>query len=95
VEFFQTEYEVLLQDRPRITDIATVAFRHEENFQAGLAWKNSITSHRILPRKLKLSFESYPGADIFCQILEFLFEQFWASSLRRPRPSGKFSVGVK
>ena len=54
VEYFHAEYEVLLQDRPGITDLATLAFRQEEKmFQAGHLEKQYVS--QILPRKLQLS----------------------------------------
>ena len=56
VEIFADEYEVLLQDRPGITDLATLAFRSEEKmFQAGSLEKQYIS--QILPRKLQLSLK--------------------------------------
>jgi len=68
VEIFPNEYEVLLQDRPGITDLATLAFRHEEQFfQAGPLEKQYVS--QILPRKLKLSLK-YSQARTFFQILE-------------------------
>jgi dTDP-4-amino-4,6-dideoxygalactose transaminase/lipopolysaccharide/colanic/teichoic acid biosynthesis glycosyltransferase len=56
VEIFPEEYEVLLQDRPGITDLASLAFRHEEQiFQRGSFEKQYVTE--ILPRKLQLSLK--------------------------------------
>ena len=54
VEYFHAEYEVLLQERPGITDLATLAFREEEKmFLAGQLEKQYVS--QILPRKLQLS----------------------------------------
>jgi lipopolysaccharide/colanic/teichoic acid biosynthesis glycosyltransferase len=71
VEIFPNEYEVLLQDRPGITDLATLTFRHEEQiFQAG-PLENQYVS-LILPRKLKLSLK-YSQARTFFSDLGILF----------------------
>jgi lipopolysaccharide/colanic/teichoic acid biosynthesis glycosyltransferase len=71
VEIFPDEYEVLLQDRPGITDPAALAFRHEEQiFQAGPLEKQYIS--QILPRKLKLSLK-YRQARTFFSDLGILF----------------------
>ena len=60
VEIFSDEYEVLLQDRPGITDLATLAFRHEEKlFHGGSVEKQYVS--RILPWKLKLSLKYSQG----------------------------------
>ena len=56
VECFSAEYKVLLQDRPGITDLATLTFRHEdEMFEAGPIEKQYLS--QILPRKLKMSLQ--------------------------------------
>jgi lipopolysaccharide/colanic/teichoic acid biosynthesis glycosyltransferase len=71
VEIFPDEYEVLLQDRPGITDPASLAFRHEEQmFRAGPLEKQYIS--QILPRKLKLSLK-YRQARTFFSDLGILF----------------------
>ena len=71
VEIFPNEYEVLLQDRPGITDLATLTFRHEEQmFQAGPLEKQYVS--QILPRKLKLSLK-YSQARTFFSDLGILF----------------------
>jgi lipopolysaccharide/colanic/teichoic acid biosynthesis glycosyltransferase len=71
VEIFPDEYEVLLQDRPGITDLASLAFRHEEQmFQGGAFEKQYVT--QILPRKLKLSLK-YSRARTFFSDLGILF----------------------
>jgi lipopolysaccharide/colanic/teichoic acid biosynthesis glycosyltransferase len=60
VEIFLHEYEVLLQDRPGITDLATLAFRNEEKlFHADSVEKQYVS--RILPWKLKLSLKYSRG----------------------------------
>jgi lipopolysaccharide/colanic/teichoic acid biosynthesis glycosyltransferase len=71
VEIFPNEYEVLLQDRPGITDLATLTFRHEEQmFQAGPLEKQYVS--QILPRKLRLSLK-YSQARTFFSDLGILF----------------------
>jgi dTDP-4-amino-4,6-dideoxygalactose transaminase/lipopolysaccharide/colanic/teichoic acid biosynthesis glycosyltransferase len=70
VEIFPNEYEVLLQDRPGITDPATLVFRHEEEiFQAGTLEKQYVS--QILPQKLKLSLK-YSQARTFLSDLGIL-----------------------
>jgi lipopolysaccharide/colanic/teichoic acid biosynthesis glycosyltransferase len=71
VEIFPAEYELLLQDRPGITDLATLAFRHEEQmFQAGPLEKQYIS--QMLPRKLRLSLQ-YRRTRTFFSDLGILF----------------------
>jgi dTDP-4-amino-4,6-dideoxygalactose transaminase/lipopolysaccharide/colanic/teichoic acid biosynthesis glycosyltransferase len=71
VEVFPSEYEELLQDRPGITDLATLTFRHEEQcFHAGPLEKQYVS--QILPRKLKLSLK-YSRARTFFSDLGILF----------------------
>ena len=70
VECFHAEYEVLLQDRPGITDLATLTFRNEDKmFQAGPLEEQYVA--QILPRKLKLSLK-YSQARTFLSDLEIL-----------------------
>jgi dTDP-4-amino-4,6-dideoxygalactose transaminase/lipopolysaccharide/colanic/teichoic acid biosynthesis glycosyltransferase len=70
VECFHAEYEVLLRDRPGITDPATLTYRHEDKmFQAGPLEEQYVS--RILPRKLKLSLK-YSQARTFFSDLEIL-----------------------
>jgi dTDP-4-amino-4,6-dideoxygalactose transaminase/lipopolysaccharide/colanic/teichoic acid biosynthesis glycosyltransferase len=70
VEIFPDEYQVLLQDRPGITDLAALAFRDEEKmFQPGSLEKQYVS--QILPRKLKLSLK-YSQARTFLSDLGIL-----------------------
>ena len=70
VECFHAEYEVLLQDRPGITDLATLTFRNEDKmFQTGPLEAQYVA--QILPRKLKLSLK-YSRARTFFSDLEIL-----------------------
>jgi lipopolysaccharide/colanic/teichoic acid biosynthesis glycosyltransferase len=67
VEIFPNEYEVLLQDRPGITDPATLIFRHEEQiFQAGTLEKQYVS--QILPQKLKLSLKYSQARTFFSDL---------------------------
>src|SRR3984893_982961 len=67
VEIFPNEYEVLLQDRPGITDPATLSFRHEEQiFQAGTLEKQYVC--QILPQKLKLSLKYSQARTFFSDL---------------------------
>ncbi len=71
VGMFPTQYAVLLQDRPGITDPATLAYRHEEQMlQAGRVEEQYVS--RILPRKLELSLE-YRQRRTFLSDLTVLF----------------------
>jgi lipopolysaccharide/colanic/teichoic acid biosynthesis glycosyltransferase len=54
VERFRAQYEILLRDRPGITDPATLAFRNEEEM-FGKADVQEVYFSEILPRKLELS----------------------------------------
>lgn len=54
VELFRPQYEVLLQDRPGITDPATVLYRNEEKQFDAAEVEKQYVSH-ILPAKLRLS----------------------------------------
>ena len=56
VELFRSQYELLLRDRPGITDPATIAYREEEKFFEGRNLEEEYVS-KILPDKLKLSLE--------------------------------------
>ena len=54
VQMFRSEYAAILQDRPGITDPATLAYRHEEQmFSTGPIEQQYI--EQILPAKIKLS----------------------------------------
>jgi lipopolysaccharide/colanic/teichoic acid biosynthesis glycosyltransferase len=54
VEIFRSQYAELLQDRPGITDPATLAYRREEEiFSAGQMEQQYV--EEILPAKIKLS----------------------------------------
>jgi lipopolysaccharide/colanic/teichoic acid biosynthesis glycosyltransferase len=54
VEKFRAQYEILLRDRPGITDPATLAYRHEEEM-FGTGDLEEVYFSEILPRKLQLS----------------------------------------
>ena len=71
VNMFPEEYQLLLTDRPGITDPASVAFRHEERF-----FGTGDTEHeyveRILPAKLRIS-RHYAGRRDFVSDLVVIF----------------------
>src|SRR6266853_224438 len=74
VEIFLDEYEALLHDRPGITDLATLTFRHEDQlFQVGSLESQYVA--RILPKKLELSLK-YSQARTFFSDLGIFFRQF-------------------
>jgi lipopolysaccharide/colanic/teichoic acid biosynthesis glycosyltransferase len=56
VEKFRSQYSLLLQDRPGITDPATLAYRREEQLLEADHVEEQYVS-KILPRKLELSLE--------------------------------------
>jgi len=90
VEIFSEEYEVLLQDRPGVTDLATLTFRHEERiFRAG-SLENQYVA-QILPKKLELSLK-YSQARTFFSDLGILIRT--VLSFKSPainRPPGKLT----
>ena len=56
VEMFRSQYAAILQERPGITDPATLAYRREEKiFSAGRMEEHYVAE--ILPAKLKLSLD--------------------------------------
>jgi len=56
VQMFRSQYALILQDRPGITDPASLAYRHEEQiFAAGRMEEQYV--REILPAKLKLALE--------------------------------------
>ena len=56
VQMFRAQYAAILQDRPGITDPATIAYRHEEEILSGIATEQQYVGE-ILPAKLKLSLD--------------------------------------
>ena len=57
VDAFSREYREILQVRPGITDVASLAFRDEATILAGFANAEEAYVTRILPRKIRLSQE--------------------------------------
>jgi lipopolysaccharide/colanic/teichoic acid biosynthesis glycosyltransferase len=71
VQVFLDEYRDLLEDRPGITDLASLKFRNEEQmFLPGSVDEQYVT--QILPEKLQLSLK-YRRARTFLSDLEILF----------------------
>lgn len=71
VKNFPDQYAELLRDRPGITDLASLIFRHEEEmFQAGSVEEQYVS--RILPEKLRLSLQ-YRRARTFLSDLGIIF----------------------
>lgn len=56
VQMFRTQYAVILQDRPGITDPATLAYRHEDRILCASQIEQQYVGE-ILPAKLKLSLD--------------------------------------
>lgn len=71
VEKFRAQYEILLRDRPGITDPATFAYRNEEEM-FGQRNVEEVYFSEILPRKLELSL-SYARRRTFRSDLALIF----------------------
>ena len=56
VERFHAQYAVLLQERPGITDPATLAYRHEDQILSGDGIEEQYLAS-VLPEKVRLSLE--------------------------------------
>ena len=54
VELFRSDYETLLQVRPGITDIASLAYRHESELLGGADDPEKMYVDEILPHKIEL-----------------------------------------
>jgi lipopolysaccharide/colanic/teichoic acid biosynthesis glycosyltransferase len=67
VAMFRQQYSLLLEDRPGITDPATIAYRHEDEILQGSCLEEQYVS-KVLPDKLRLSIEYHQcrrfGSDI-------------------------------
>jgi lipopolysaccharide/colanic/teichoic acid biosynthesis glycosyltransferase len=83
MERFRSEYEILLRDRPGITDPATLAYRDEEQMLVG-GDVQKIYFSEILPRKLALSLD-YARHRTFVSDLKLLLWTLWR--LCKPSPS--------
>jgi len=95
VERFRSEYEILLSDRPGITDPATLAYRDEEQMLVG-GDVQEIYFSEILPRKLALSLD-YARRRTFVSDLKLLLWTLWRlwkplSSFSETGPSASTSV---
>jgi lipopolysaccharide/colanic/teichoic acid biosynthesis glycosyltransferase len=96
VEMFRDPYARILRDRPGITDPATLAYRHEEEWlESGRVEEQYVSE--VLPRKLELSLE-YMQQRTFLSDLGMLIRTVlhipWvsktATSLIRARSEPKF-----
>lgn len=56
VQMFRSQYAVILQDRPGITDPAALAYRHEDQILSASGIEQQYVGE-ILPAKLKLSLD--------------------------------------
>jgi len=78
---FRTEYTVLLQDLPGITDPASIAYRHEEQlFQAERMEEQYVS--QILPGKLTISLDYRQKRNFFSDIQILLRTLFPSQNLR-------------
>ena len=64
VERFRSQYAVLLQDRPGITDPASLAYRHEDRIFSVSRMEEQYVEE-ILPAKLKLSLDYQKQRNLF------------------------------
>lgn len=83
VEMFRLEYAELLQDRPGITDPASIAFRDEQR-QLGNGNVEEEYVSRILPEKLKLSI-GYMRDRTFFSDLDVLIRTVLGRNPAEPR----------
>lgn len=86
VEMFRGEYTLLLQDRPGITDPASLAYRHEHLVLSAEGVEKQYVT-QVLPHKLALSLEYTRQRTVlsdFGIVVRTLFGLSW-----RPRPSGR------
>ena len=67
VEMFVSEYSILLQRPPGITDPASLAYRHEEEMLSEIDAEDRYTAE-LLPKKLSLSIEYQARRDCFSDI---------------------------
>lgn len=67
VQMFRSQYAVLLQDRPGITDAASLAYRNEEQFFSDGRMEEQYVQE-VLPAKLKLSLEYQQRRTFFSDI---------------------------
>jgi lipopolysaccharide/colanic/teichoic acid biosynthesis glycosyltransferase len=82
VERFRAQYEILLRDRPGITDPATLAYRHEEEM-FGTGDLQEVYFSEILPRKLELSLH-YARQRTFRSDLALIFKTILGICQRSP-----------
>jgi lipopolysaccharide/colanic/teichoic acid biosynthesis glycosyltransferase len=75
VQMFRPQYEVILRDRPGLTDPATLAYRDEEQmFGEGDVEEQYVS--RILPGKLELSLEHAKHRTLLSD-LSIIFRTAW------------------
>lgn len=72
VQVFRPQYAIILQDRPGITDPATLAYRHEEQILSADRLEQQYVTE-VLPAKLALSLE-YQQRRRFLSDLTILFQ---------------------
>ena len=74
-ERFHSEYEQLLQDRPGITDAATLAYREEEKMFVATGIEEQYVS-QILPDKLRISLDYQQRRTFFSDLHILLLTVF-------------------
>jgi len=60
VQMFRPQYAIILQDRPGVTDPASLAYRHEDQILSADGLEQQYVSE-VLPAKLALSLDYQQG----------------------------------
>lgn len=74
VQMFCPQYSIILQDRPGITDPASLAYRHEEKILSSAQPEEQYV-RKVLPAKLRLALD-YQQKRTFLSDIEILFRTF-------------------
>jgi lipopolysaccharide/colanic/teichoic acid biosynthesis glycosyltransferase len=72
VQFYTPEQRQVLNVRPGITDLASIAFRHESELLAQYADPEHAYIHEIMPQKLALNLQYLDRANVVTDILIIL-----------------------
>lgn len=90
VEMFRSEYEVLLQEPPGLTDPASFAYIDESNHFSNAEEMEKKYVSKILPDKLKLSLEYQRNRSFFSDV-RIIFRTLRALFSRRAAPTFRHS----
>ena len=92
VDAFPERWAVVHAMRPGITDLASIAYRDEEQLLAAAADPETLYREVILPRKLDL-YERYVRTRSFPGDLKILWRTAWAIVAGAPVSTGRAPVG--